>query len=231
MDGYAATGGIRRLEAGRGTKRRCYVTAMTADVMPGVEEKCIASGMDGYLAKPFLMEDLVATLERAWRLAHGGYQAALAASEPSLPSARPAPAPPERADDVDLRILDRLRDLGEKESPPVFRKLVQSFLESSAAKLAALRATALVPDFRALAFSAHGLKGMSLNFGALSMARQCEALQVAAEAERREDLPRLLEGLAAAEARTRVVLESMIGTGTPEAEAASSAPGARGQVG
>ncbi len=61
MDGYEATAEIRRLEAGG---RRTPIVALTANAMAGDRERCIASGMDDFLAKPIKEEMLVAALRR-----------------------------------------------------------------------------------------------------------------------------------------------------------------------
>jgi signal transduction histidine kinase/CheY-like chemotaxis protein/ligand-binding sensor domain-containing protein len=61
MDGYAATGKIRELEAG-GT--RIPIVALTAHATDGAEQECRAAGMDDYLAKPLDRAKLAACLER-----------------------------------------------------------------------------------------------------------------------------------------------------------------------
>ena len=62
MDGYEAAREIRRAEKG---KSRTAIVAMTAEAMTGAREKCIAAGMDDYIAKPVRLEDLVEAL-RKW---------------------------------------------------------------------------------------------------------------------------------------------------------------------
>ena len=63
MDGHAATREIRLRERRPGS-RRVPVIAMTANAMAEDRERCIASGMDDYLAKPYEMGALAAVLHR-----------------------------------------------------------------------------------------------------------------------------------------------------------------------
>ncbi len=68
IDGYAATHAIRERE-GAGAARTTIV-ALTAQALEADRERCLAAGMDDYLAKPIQLEALVDLL--AARLAGGG---------------------------------------------------------------------------------------------------------------------------------------------------------------
>ena len=60
MDGLEATKIIRERESGT----RIPIIALTANVMPGDRERCLAAGMDAFLSKPFKREELAAMLAR-----------------------------------------------------------------------------------------------------------------------------------------------------------------------
>ena len=68
MDGYAATAKIREYEALHNLPRTPIV-ALTANALPSDREKCLAVGMDDFLAKPFKAADIEAMLKR-WSPSH-----------------------------------------------------------------------------------------------------------------------------------------------------------------
>ena len=61
MDGFEATGIIREREKTSGA--HLPIVAMTANAMKGDKERCLASGMDGYVSKPIDVEQLLAVIE------------------------------------------------------------------------------------------------------------------------------------------------------------------------
>ena len=62
MDGYEATQRIRQ----NPEWQQLPIIAVTANVMQGDREDCLASGMNDYITKPYKREELRAVIER-WR--------------------------------------------------------------------------------------------------------------------------------------------------------------------
>jgi CheY-like chemotaxis protein len=62
MDGIEATKIIRELERNKTPGKRIKIVALTANAMKEDREKCLSSGMDDYLSKPFKPEDLESLL-------------------------------------------------------------------------------------------------------------------------------------------------------------------------
>ena len=95
MDGFEATAAIRERE--RETGGHLPIVAMTAHAMKGDRERCLAAGMDAYLAKPLQPRELAAAIET--RSAPQG---------PSSPGGRPEETHP-ASGFVDLeRLLERV---------------------------------------------------------------------------------------------------------------------------
>jgi CheY-like chemotaxis protein len=105
MDGYEATAHIRLAEQALG--RRTPLIAMTANTQIGDAEKCLAAGMDDYLAKPITLVELRHKLEKwlphADRRRPGEQRRGLGRIE--RPPRADGPAP------LDLVVFDKLREV------------------------------------------------------------------------------------------------------------------------
>jgi PAS domain S-box-containing protein len=162
MDGYQATARLRALEAGR---RPTPVLAMTAGALTGDRERCLAAGMDDYIAKPVVFEALAALLER-WA-PRGGLAVAPGGTAPASP--------------LDGRVVDQLRAL-DRPGSGFFEGIVGLFLETTPERLDALEAAvshADVPSARALA---HALRSTCGNVGARRMSDLCAEIEERAAA-------------------------------------------------
>jgi signal transduction histidine kinase/CheY-like chemotaxis protein len=75
MDGYEATRAIRGAED---PGQHVVIIAMTAEALAGARERCFSAGMDEYIAKPVMFEDLARAIEK-WLTRRAGN------GTPSLP--------------------------------------------------------------------------------------------------------------------------------------------------
>jgi CheY-like chemotaxis protein/HPt (histidine-containing phosphotransfer) domain-containing protein len=157
MDGYELTRRLRAAEAEHDGTRTPLV-AVTANAMRGEEERCLAAGMDAYLAKPVAIERLRATLER-W-LPIGDGMAAL----PSSPGAA-----------IDRNVLAAWLGDDRAGIEELLKKFRDSAIESERAIDLAWRAA----DLAGLAAAAHRLKGAAQAVGAVRLGVAADGLEVA----------------------------------------------------
>jgi CheY-like chemotaxis protein len=64
MDGYHVAAEMRRIEAIETAAKPTPIIAMTASVVEGDQQKCVAAGINDYLSKPMRLAALARTLER-----------------------------------------------------------------------------------------------------------------------------------------------------------------------
>jgi PAS domain S-box-containing protein len=116
MDGLDATRLIREKETGTGQRQR--IIAMTALVLKGDRERCLAAGMDGYLSKPIRTQELDEVLSRC--------TARDQANGPFFEPAAPAGVSVSKNElleriDGDLALLSELLDLFRTDYPAQIR--------------------------------------------------------------------------------------------------------------
>ncbi len=159
VDGYEATGELRRIE---GTDRHTWIVAMTAHSLEGDREKCIAVGMDDYLSKPTKTEDVKGALDRF----RGVCEIERDVRERGGPAA------------VDPKLLDGFRELDA--GGGILAKLIDLFIENTPQVLAEARVALTHHSSPQLARAAHTLKGSCANFGAVRMREACARIEALA---------------------------------------------------
>ena len=150
MDGLETTANLRRLELEQG-RPHTPVVAMTAHALKGDREKFLALGLDDYLTKPILMNELAALIDRLiiqWGLA-----------EPSPPPIESGPAepPPAAAPKLDLALM-RL-SFGENQALTV--KSMDLYHRDAPVLVEEISAALARGDLAEAAAKAHALKGIS----------------------------------------------------------------------
>jgi signal transduction histidine kinase/CheY-like chemotaxis protein len=146
MDGLEATAAIRKKE--KSTGKHVPIVAVTAHAMKGDRERCLASGMDGYIAKPIQAKELFAEIERLLSTSVQGPDAT--GREAATACVVDETLLRERVDN-DEQLLQELTELFRLDCP----KLLQQIEEAIASQ-----------DPRALELAAHALKGAVATFAA-----------------------------------------------------------------
>lgn len=165
MDGLEATVAIRNRE--HGTERHLPIVAMTAMVLVGDRERCLAAGMDGYLSKPIRPRELEAVLSSYPGTSKEGV-ALEAASDAASPSDPPVGSPnsssPDSSVDTEGLLARTEHDF------ELIRQLVELFGESSPRLLGAVREAIEKGNPAALERAAHSLRGSLANLAAVNAA-------------------------------------------------------------
>jgi CheY-like chemotaxis protein len=157
MDGLEATTIVREKE--KATGGHIPIIAMTAHAMKGDCERCLAAGMDGYIAKPIRAKDLYKTLEITTAKLWGS----------------------QRQDDTtsdEKEILDRdeiMKQTGANEE--TLKEIVELFAIESVKLLKRIRDAITNEDTSELQRAAHTLKGSVRIFGAERAARAALRLE------------------------------------------------------
>ena len=205
-DGFEATAEIRRREQAQGNAARTPIIAMTANAMPGDREKCLAEGMDDYLAKPVKTEDITAILQR-WLPDAAG---AAVASTGSQDSAAAGDGPP-----VDLGRLHGIY----RDNDKAVQELLGIYLETTRDLIEQLGQAIGHRDRKSAARTAHEIKGASAYIAAGEMVSLARAIEAAAKKEEWENAERGLEELEPAFIRTWGFIEGLDVGGNAPAKA------------
>ncbi len=182
MDGYETTRRMRQLDS---VVRAVPIIAITAHALPGEREKCLASGMNDYLAKPVSTEQLGAMI-KLWT---------------SKDSAATVETPDLVMEEDDHFVLDRERvssfmTIGRTQEG-FLEGLVRTFKQDVPSRLDALRAAAATADTHDLALAAHALKSSCGTVGARRMYAVAATLEQKVRAGRLEGVNASIEQLAA----------------------------------
>ncbi len=201
LDGFEVTGTIRQRERNLGG--HLPIIALTARSRSEDRDKCLASGMDEFLTKPFRADDLWTVIDRV--VGH---------SRPVNPSNGEASQPA-----FDCGMI--LSACGGDES--LLRKMCQSFRERIPAHLAALEEALVQRDALRLREAAHKICGMIATFST-------DAGDVAAKLEERAARGALEECLPLGQrlaAMTSELIGSVSGLSVARLRASTEAPNAQ----
>ncbi len=199
MDGITATRAIRAEPRFAGLP----IVAMTANALPAERQACLEAGMNDFVTKPVMPEDL---------------QRALAACLPDCPAVSPeepaqapgdevaADAPPDTPAavfdlDVALKFVKGKREL--------LLRLLDNFVRSQAGVMVQLRDGVAAGDAPVVLRAAHTLRGMAGTLGATALSAAAAGVEMPLKAER--PLADLAEAVAGLEREMARALDAVDG--------------------
>jgi len=156
IDGFETTEQIRAKEPNI-LNPNIPIVALADDIFETDKQQCLEAGMDDYLSKPIVANEMEIVIER-WLT-----------NRPTTPPS------------VDSSVLAQLRmNIGE------ITELIQLFLDELPGKIGKIANAVNKSDLKALENAAHLLKSNCLTFGALKLAEICEKLETVDKATDQE---------------------------------------------
>jgi PAS domain S-box-containing protein len=174
MDGFELARNIRRLESARGA-RRTPIIACTANALAGEAERCLAAGMDDYLAKPIGLAGLFQKLSQ-WLPLPKGAEAPSATVELAEAALPPSATPFDRSLIVATWGADQA----------TMRAILTEFRRFNDGDAEMLRQAVDSADMAQVTHATHRMLGASKMIGASDFAAVCERIQRASRLDDRK---------------------------------------------
>lgn len=167
LDGFEACARLRKREEALGT--HLPVIALTANAMQEDKARCLAAGMDDYLAKPYTGDSMLAVLERWLPIERRRGATNEIAVAPALTASG--------ADVIDPAAFQQLRDLAPHGAEALIVQLIDAFLQGGQVLFSDFELALRSRDAEGVARSCHALKSSAYNVGALRLAGMSRELE------------------------------------------------------
>ena len=178
MDGITATKKIRINER-ESQHNTTPIIALTAHSISETKEKCITSGMNDFLSKPFSMSSLHSILDKWLAINEGGV------TEPSVDhnenSIQDSDLNYFKCDTAFLNynVLHKLYLKQQRNGSNVLNHIISIYLEQSSRLLSDLAEATRKLDVEKVRTITHTLKSSSVNVGASSLSELCREVEMA----------------------------------------------------
>jgi len=190
VDGFTATTMIRVLGD---NKKNIPIVALTAHALMGDREKCLKAGMNDYISKPIIAQDLINKIDELLKIKS-------VKSEPANGKTK-----------VDNAVFDfnRLKKVS-MDDANFERDLLTSYLEDVEQKFEKLNELTLSSDIKKVIELAHTIKGASYSVGAKKVGDEAYAIEISGKSNDIASVEQRLGRLRVAISETKLTLEKYL---------------------
>ena len=182
LDGITVAQQIRARE---GTGIRPYIIAISTSNDSKSRARCVAAGMDAFVAKPIALHSLDLALQHALQTRRAVPKKPGSGEHVAVAPPPPRGAAPEPSASGSGPRIPPLRRTGEDSRPGVVGNDVSAYLAKGQAFLETMRAASQAGDVELLRRSALSLKGVARLLGAFELATLCAEMEAAPSASAR----------------------------------------------
>jgi CheY-like chemotaxis protein/HPt (histidine-containing phosphotransfer) domain-containing protein len=160
MDGLSATKNIRKLPV-----HQPWIIGLSADTFTESHNAALSAGMNEYLAKPFLLEDLLEALQRIKKNTPTAITAEVLTEAITI---QPV------SESLNMQTIKSLENSVGSED---LSRLIDSYIKHAEITIAKMQTALSKNDFADIQLENHALKGTSGNFGASELFKLCQSLE------------------------------------------------------
>ena len=162
MDGFAATSAIRKLE---NSKNNIPIIAITAHALMGDKERCLNAGMNDYVTKPIIAENLIRAIDNLLFIKTSEIKKA---------------TPPEVLNSFEVFDFEHLEKVSMGDD--LFqREVLSSYIEDVILRCQKMESFLNTRELEKLVAEAHTIKGASYSIGAKKMGEEALAVEISAK--------------------------------------------------
>ena len=190
VDGFTATNMIRVLGD---NKKDIPIVALTAHALMGDREKCLKAGMNDYISKPIIAQDLINKIDELLK----------------IKSKKSEPANGKTIVDNAVFDFNRLKKVS-MDDANFERDLLTSYLEDVEQKFEKLNELTLSSDIKKVIELAHTIKGASYSVGAKKVGDEAYAIEISGKSNDIASVEQRLGRLRVAISETKLTLEKYL---------------------
>ncbi len=164
-------------------EKKPVVIAMTAFALEGDKEKCLEAGMNDYISKPFMIEEIISKIKK--------WSGKKETKAEIVEEVKPVDSKPV----LSLDVLQRLREISPENADEFLREVVNMFLQQAPVMVNEIFRYCRENRYLDMSHSAHKLKGSALNIGASALGDVCRIIEINGRDNKSDDCESMIEKL------------------------------------